>query len=72
MPAQQPTKPLEPELAAQCETWLGLNEVVREADEELCLRLMTHERSRKSRKQFLKRIHSRLNKLRAQRERAAL
>lgn len=53
-------------------TWLALNEALRAADEQLCQRLLGMEKRGRSRKQFLKRIHSRLNKVRADRERAEL
>jgi hypothetical protein len=53
-------------------TWLALNEALRTADERLCQRLLKVERAGRKRQQFLKRIHSRLNKVRAERERAEL
>jgi hypothetical protein len=53
-------------------TWLGLNETLRAATEETCRALLQAEQEGPRRKQFLKRIHSRLNKVRADRERAEL
>lgn len=53
-------------------TWIELNEALRKADERLCQRLLKEEQAGRRRKQFLKRIHSRLNKVRADRERAEL
>lgn len=53
-------------------TWVGLNNLLRTADELLCRKLLKEEAGGKSRKQFLRRIHSRLNKVRAERERAEL
>ena len=54
------------------QTWIGLNEVLMSADEKLCEELLLHERHNKCRKQFVFRIHSRLNKVRADREREEL
>jgi hypothetical protein len=51
------------------ETWIGLNETLKTCDEEVAQQLLKAETSGKARRQFLLRIHSRLNKLRAQRER---
>ena len=53
-------------------TWVALNEALRAADERQCQRLLQEERAGRKRKQFLKRIHSRLNKVRADRERQEL
>lgn len=53
-------------------TWVALNDELREADEATCHRLLKAERKGRKRKQFLKRIHSRLNKARADRERTEL
>lgn len=57
---------------AEVETWAGLNAVVREADEAECIRLLRAELKGKKRKQFVFRLHSRLNKVRADRERSEL
>lgn len=54
------------------QTWEDLNRVVRKADEPTCALLLSAEKKGKRRKQFLLRIHSRLNKVRADRERAEL
>lgn len=51
------------------DTWLGLNAFLKKANEEDCLDLLRRERAGKNRKQFVKRIHHRYNKVRAQRER---
>jgi hypothetical protein len=53
-------------------TWPALNEALRLADEQLCQRLLKEELQGRKRKMFVKRIHSRLNKVRADRERAEL
>jgi hypothetical protein len=53
-------------------TWLALNDALRAADEKDCQRLLKEEKAGRGRKQFLKRIHSRLNKVRADRERKQL
>lgn len=53
-------------------TWPALNEALRLADEQLCQRLLKEELQGRKRKMFIKRIHSRLNKVRADRERAEL
>jgi hypothetical protein len=52
------------------QTWLALNQALREAGENDCHQLLKLEQGGRKRKQFLKRIHSRLNKVRADRERA--
>jgi len=54
------------------ETWAGLNQVVREADEATCITLLKAELKGKKRKQFVYRLHSRLNRVRADRERSEL
>ena len=53
-------------------TWVLLNDALRGADEATCHQLLKAERKGRKRKQFLKRIHSRLNKARADRERVEL
>ena len=53
-------------------TWPALNEALRLADEQLCQQLLKEELKGRRRKMFVKRIHSRLNKARADRERAEL
>lgn len=50
-------------------TWIALNNVIRKADEAECLRLLQAERSGRRRQQFMLRIHSRLNRVRRERER---
>lgn len=54
------------------QSWAALNEAVRGMGEEGCTRLLREERRGRARKKFLQRIHSRLNKARADRERAEL
>lgn len=49
-----------------------LNEAVRQADEQTCRRLLEREQKDKRRPSFILRIHSRLNRLRAHREREEL
>lgn len=52
--------------------WSSLNEALKVADEKCCYRLLELERELFKRKTFLRRIHSRLNKVRADREREQL
>jgi len=56
------------------ETWKDLNDYLRTCDEAGAETLLAKEKARrpKPRKQFVMRIHSRINKLRADRERAEL
>ena len=54
------------------QSWLALNDVLRDADEPACQGLLKEELKGHKRKQFIKRIHSRLNKVRADRERMEL
>lgn len=53
-------------------TWLALNDAIRDADEEQCQELLKEELKGRRRKKFIMRIHSRINKVRADRERAEL
>jgi hypothetical protein len=53
-------------------SWIALNDALRGADEATCQKLLDEERGGRERKQFIKRIHSRLNKARADRERIEL
>lgn len=57
-----------PELA----TWIELNAALMAGDLALAERLLKAEKAGKKRKMFLLRIHSRINKLRADAERAKL
>jgi hypothetical protein len=50
-------------------TWVDLNEFIRDCTEEQADNLLRLELHNKKRKQFAFRIHSRINKLRADRER---
>lgn len=52
--------------------WQELNLILKAADEALCHKLLEKERKGLKRAQFLRRIHSRLNKVRAARERIEL
>lgn len=56
------------------ETWKGLNEFLRTCDERDAEALLEREKARepRPRRQFLSRVHSRINRLRADRERAEL
>lgn len=54
------------------QTWVALNDALRDADEKLCIQLLKEEKAGRQRRQFLLRIHSRLNKVRADREREQL
>lgn len=53
-------------------TWLALNNALRNANEKTCQALLDEELKGRKRRQFIKRIHSRLNKVRADRERKEL
>lgn len=53
-------------------TWVALNEALSTAGEALCWRLLEEEKKGRNRPSFMKRIHSRLNKARADRERKEL
>ena len=53
-------------------TWIALNDFVRTANEDQCQKLFEEEQNGRARKQFLRRIHCRLNKVRAERERNEL
>jgi len=53
-------------------TWTQLNDALRAADEDTCLMLLKREKRGRRRERWLLRIHSRLNRLRAQRERLEL
>lgn len=53
-------------------TWVGLNKYIMTVDEEECQKLLIEEQNGRARKQFIRRIHCRLNKVRAERERAEL
>ena len=52
--------------------WKELNMAMRTANEVTCRYLLEQERRGKKRSSFLVRIHNRMNKLRAQRERKEL
>jgi hypothetical protein len=53
-------------------SWISLNDKLRGADEMMCQALLKEELKGRNRKAFIKRIHSRLNKVRADRERIEL
>lgn len=53
-------------------SWEALNNAVNISNEKQCLQLLKSEKKGRARKQFLFRIHSRYNKLRAIRERLEL
>lgn len=53
-------------------TWIFLNEYIIDADEETCKVLLEEEISGRGRKSFIRRIHSRLNRVRADKERKKL
>lgn len=50
-------------------TWNNLNKALMEADEKTCQQLLKEEIGGRNRQTFKKRIHSRINRLRADRER---
>lgn len=53
-------------------SWIGLNLLLSNATEETCRDMLMLEEAGKRRAQYLKRIHARLNKMRARRERNEL
>lgn len=50
-------------------SWKDLNNAMRLADEAVCQRLIEQEKAGKNRSNFILRIHSRINKVRRERER---
>lgn len=56
--------------SAISQEWEALNDKLREASEEECRELLKTEQEGPNRLTYIKRIHSRLNKVRADRERA--
>lgn len=54
------------------QSWADLNKHIMTCDEAACEELLVDELAGRKRKQFLRRIHSRMNKVRADRERAEL
>ena len=54
------------------DSWNALNDKLRTADEAICNALIAQEKASRNRRTFIKRIHSRLNKVRADRERQEL
>ena len=56
----------------QLDTWIGLNAALMSGDVELANKLLKEEQADRRRKQFILRIHSRINKLRATAERKQL
>jgi hypothetical protein len=63
---------LKSELERVLQSWSSLNGFVREANEEQCQIIIKEELATKRRRQFILRAHSRLNKVRADRERQEL
>lgn len=53
-------------------SWQDLNAAMTKADEADCLSMLKEEKKGKRRLQYMLRIHSRLNKVRADRERLEL
>lgn len=53
-------------------SWVNLNDELQTCDEESAISLLNQEKKGRARKQFMLRIHSRVNKLRAERERTEL
>jgi superfamily I DNA and RNA helicase len=58
--------------SSELATWAALNEALMAGDIKLAERLLAEELKGKRRKTFMLRIHSRINWLRAQSERAVL
>ena len=53
-------------------SWIALNEFLRDCTLTQAQKLLDEEKKGRVRKQFIKRIHSRLNRLRAKSEREAI
>lgn len=53
-------------------SWVALNDAIMSGDLALAQALLKEEKANKKRKQFMMRLHSRINKLRADEERAQL
>lgn len=53
-------------------SWTALNDFLRDCSQQAAERLLKEELDGRQRKQFLSRIHSRINKTRADKERAEL
>ena len=53
-------------------TWRALNDALRGSNEKTCRTLLAKEKRGLNRQRFLLRIHSRINKVRADRERREL
>lgn len=54
------------------QTWISLNEFLRTANEAECWKLLAEEQNGRKRSEILRRIHCRLNRVRAVRERTML
>jgi hypothetical protein len=65
-------KPAKLDVVVALLTWINLNAVLTSATETECQTLLKAEQRGKGRPTFLRRIHSRLNKVRAGRERQEL
>lgn len=65
-------KPVLENVVEVLDTWNGLNSFVISADEDECQRLLDEELRSRKRLTFALRIHSRLNRVRATRERAEI
>lgn len=61
-----------PQFSGALENWPACNDFLRSATEEQCSKLLAKEKAGKRRVQYLLRIHARLNKVRATRERSEL
>lgn len=53
-------------------TWVALNDALMMSDEKACRKLLDEELKGRKRRMFILRIHSRINKVRADRERMEL
>lgn len=65
-------KKKKPATRPELESWEALNKAIMQMDEADAKVLLKHELAGRKRGQFVKRIHSRINKLRADRERQEL
>lgn len=68
---KKPKKAKEPEIRVPT-AWTDLNEILLQSNLETSTKLLEAERTGRRRKQFMLRIHSRINKLRAADEREKL
>lgn len=72
MPSKKQGGPARASVKDALANWSACNEYLRDCSEQEAQKLLAAERSGKGRVQYLLRAHARMNRLRAQRERAEL